>query len=58
MDYERPPDIDVEYRVIRGPWSRWTLQLSLLKLALRAAGVVALLLIAAALIAVVVLARR
>ena len=34
MDPERPPDLDAEYRVIHGPWPRWVLQLSLLKLAL------------------------
>jgi hypothetical protein len=48
MDPERPPDIDAEYRVVHGPWPRWALQLGLLKLALRAAGVVAVLLAIAA----------
>ena len=40
MDPERPPELDAEYRVIHGPWPRWVLQLSLLKLALRTVGVV------------------
>jgi hypothetical protein len=40
MDPERPPDLDAEYRLIHGPWPRWVLQLSLLKLALRTAGIV------------------
>ncbi len=55
MDPERPPDIDAEYRVVHGPWPRWALQLGLLKLALRAAGVVAVLLAIAAAAAVWVL---
>lgn len=40
MDPERPPDLDAEYRLIRGPWPRWALQISLLKLALRTVSVV------------------
>jgi hypothetical protein len=40
MDEKRPPDVDAEYRVVHGPWPRWTMQLGLLKLALRAAAVV------------------
>ena len=40
MDPERPPDLDAEYRVIHGPWPRWALQISLLKLALRSAAIV------------------
>ena len=40
MDPERPPDIDAEYRLIHGPWPRWALQISLLKLALRSAAIV------------------
>jgi hypothetical protein len=51
MDPERPPDLDAEYRLVHGPWPRWTLQLGLLKLALRAAGVVVLLMIAGVLVA-------
>ncbi|HEY2357056.1 MAG TPA: hypothetical protein VGH86_06380 [Phenylobacterium sp.] len=56
MDQERPPDLDAEYRVVHGPWPRWTLQLSLLKLALRTAGIVALLVLVA-LIAIWIAAR-
>jgi len=52
MDPERPPDIDAEYRLVRGPWPRWALQLGLLKLALRAAGVVVALLALAAVVTV------
>ena len=40
MSEERPPDIDAEYRLIHGPWPRWALQLSLLKLAVWAGAVV------------------
>jgi hypothetical protein len=40
MSDERPPDIDAEYRLIRGPWPRWALQLGLVKLAAWTAGVV------------------
>lgn len=40
MDPERPPDLDAEYRLIHGPWPRWAFQISLLKLALRTAGIV------------------
>lgn len=43
MDPERPPDLDAEYRLIHGPWPRWALQISLLKLALRTAGIVVML---------------
>jgi hypothetical protein len=57
MDQERPPDIDAEYRVVRGPWPRWAFHLGLLKLALRAAAVVAVLL-AIATVATVWLLRR
>ncbi len=51
MEHERPPDIDAEYKVVRGPWPGWALQLGLLKLALRAAGVVIVLLALAAAVA-------
>ena len=54
MDPERPPDVDAEYRVIHGPWPRWMLQFSLLKLALRTAAIVAALCLLALLIAIVV----
>jgi hypothetical protein len=47
MERERPPDIDAEYRVVHGPWPRWALQLGLVKLALRAAGVVLVLMLLA-----------
>jgi hypothetical protein len=33
MSPERPPTTDAEFRVIHGPWPRWVLQLSLIKLA-------------------------
>lgn len=54
MDPERPPDIDAEYRVIHGPWPRWVLQFSLLKLALRTAGIVAVLVLVTVFIVVAV----
>jgi hypothetical protein len=51
MEPERPPEIEAEYRVVRGPWPRWALQLGLVKLALRAGGVVVGLMLAALLVA-------
>ena len=54
MDPDRPPDIDADYRVIHGPWPRWMLQFSLLKLALRTAGIVVVLCLVAVLIVVAV----
>ena len=54
MASERPPDIDADYKLIHGPWPRWVLQLSLVTLALRAAGVVALCIALAVLLVVVV----
>ena len=54
MDPERPPDIDAEYRLVHGPWPRWALQISLLKLALRTAGIVLALCLLAILIAVAI----
>lgn len=45
MDGERPPDVDAEYRVVHGAWPHWALQLGLLKLALRTAGVVTIMLV-------------
>lgn len=42
MPSERPPVTDAEFRVVRGPWPRWMLHLSLIKLglfAMAAAGV-------------------
>lgn len=32
MSFERPPTTDAEFRVVRGPWPRWVLHLSLIKL--------------------------
>jgi hypothetical protein len=40
MEPERPPEIEAEYRLVRGPWPHWALQLGLVKLALRTAAVV------------------
>ena len=57
MDPERPPDVDAEYRLVRGPWPRWALQIGLARLALRTAGIVLVMCVVAAL-AVVWLARR
>jgi hypothetical protein len=54
MDPERPPDLDAEYRLIHGPWPRWALQISLLKLALRTAGIVAVLCLVAVGIAIAI----
>jgi hypothetical protein len=56
MEPERPPDLDAEYRLIHGPWPRWALQISLLKLALRTAGIVVAL-CGAALIAAILIVR-
>jgi hypothetical protein len=58
MDRERPPELDAEYRVVHGPWPRWALQLGLLKLALRTAGVVAVLVLVAVFVAAWVLRAR
>jgi hypothetical protein len=55
MDPERPPDLDADYRLVHGPWPRWALQLSLLKLALRTAGIVVVLCLVALVIAIVAL---
>lgn len=41
MDEERPPQVDAEFRVVRGPWPRWAWQMGLAKLALWTATVVA-----------------
>jgi len=32
MPPERPPTTDAEYHVVHGPWPRWMLNLSLIKL--------------------------
>ena len=55
MDPERPPDFDAEYRLVHGPWPRWALQLSLLKLALRTTGIVVAFCLVGLLIAILVL---
>ena len=54
MDPERPPDVDAEYRLVHGPWPRWALQLGLLKLALRTAGIVVALCLLALVAAILV----
>lgn len=41
MSPERPPIIDAEYRIVHGPWPRWALHLSLIKLIAWGAGVTA-----------------
>jgi hypothetical protein len=33
MSSERPPVVDAEFRVVHGPWPRWMLHFSLIKLA-------------------------
>ena len=55
MDPERPPDVDAEYRLVHGPWPRWAYQISLVKLALRTAGIVAALVLLTVLIVIAVL---
>ena len=57
MDHERPPDLDAEYRLIHGPWSRWALQLGLWKLALRTMAVVLGLMLVAVTVVLVVRAH-
>ena len=37
---ERPPIVDAEFRVVRGPWPRWAMHLSLIKLMAWGASVV------------------
>ena len=58
MDPERPPDLDAEYRLIHGPWPRWALQISLLKLALRSGAIVLVLCLVAVVVAVVIVRVR
>jgi hypothetical protein len=58
MDPERPPETDADYRVVHGPWPRWALQLSLLKLALRSAAIVLVLCLVAIAIAFAVVRLR
>lgn len=40
MPPERPPITDADYRVVRGPWPRWAMHLSLIKLIAWGASVV------------------
>jgi len=47
---ERPPTVDAEYRLVRGPWPQWMLHASLIKLALRTAVIVAIFIVIALLI--------
>jgi hypothetical protein len=58
MDPERPPDLDADYRVIHGPWPRWALQLGLLRLALRTAGIVLAMCVVAVIVVVLVVRTR
>ncbi len=58
MDPERPPELDAEYHVVHGPWPRWALQISLLKLALRSAAIVLALCLFAIGVAVAILRMR
>jgi len=51
MEPERRP-IDAEYRLVRGPWPHWVLQLGLVKLALWTAAVVGALMTVSAVIIV------
>jgi hypothetical protein len=55
MEPERPPEVDAEYRLVHGPWPRWAFQISLLKLALRTAGIVVALVLLSLLIVVLVM---
>jgi hypothetical protein len=47
MAAERPPPIDAEYRLVHGPWPRWVMHLSLVKLGVTAAAVVVVCLLVA-----------
>lgn len=38
MSFERPPTTDAEFRVVHGPWPRWAVHLSLIKLMAWGAG--------------------
>lgn len=58
MEPERPPDLDAEYRLVHGPWPRWALQLGLMKLALRTAGIVVALCLLTLIAAILVLRVR
>jgi hypothetical protein len=39
MPQDPPPTTDAEYRVVHGPWPRWVMNLSLIKLIAWGAGV-------------------
>ncbi len=43
MEPDPPPEVDAEYRLVHGPWPRWAMQVGLAKLALRTAGIAAVL---------------
>jgi hypothetical protein len=58
MDPDRPPDVDADYELVHGPWPRWALQLSLLKLALRSAAIVLVLCLIAIAIAFAIVRLR
>jgi len=45
---DRPPTVDADYRLVRGPWPRWMLHISLIKLAVRT-GVIVVIFMAVAL---------
>lgn len=40
MPDRRPPTTDAEFRVVHGPWPRWSMHVSLIKLGASAAAVV------------------
>lgn len=41
MSHERPPETEGDFRIVHGPWPRWAMHLSLVKVALFAGAVVA-----------------
>ncbi|CAN7356184.1 hypothetical protein LJR219_002056 [Phenylobacterium sp. LjRoot219] len=54
MSFERPPTTDAEFRVVHGPWPRWAVHLSLIKLIAWGAGAVgAVILLTLALLALI-----
>ena len=58
MPPDPPPTTDADYRVVRGPWPRWAMHLSLIKLIAWGASVVGVtILIAFGLLAVLGLFR-
>lgn len=42
MSPDRPPETEGEFRLVHGPWPRWAMHLSLVKVALFAAAMVGL----------------